>query len=285
MVAARAEFLAAGHYEPIADAVARQVADGWRDPATLPAERSDAVAMNSGRPERTGTSGAAGVQDEVETRSSDSAGVQGDVVLDVGAGTGYYLGHTLDKLAGRRDETDAGVIADASGRAGSHGVAMDVSAYALRRAAKAHPRIAAIGADVWDALPLRDGSVSAILDVFAPRNAAEFHRVLRPGGTLVVVTPSPGHLAELVDRFGMLSVDERKDERIEETLAESFILETRAELTHRMSLAAHDIGRLIRMGPSAHHIDTASLEETLDMIDAPLGVTAAVTVARYSARF
>ena len=61
-----------------------------------------------------------------------------------------------------------------------------------------------------------------VLDVFAPRNGAEFHRVLRPGGRLVVVTPTPAHLAELVPLLGLIGVDPDKDERLEASLGSRF---------------------------------------------------------------
>ncbi|NEK06033.1 SAM-dependent methyltransferase, partial [Rhizobium leguminosarum] len=58
------------------------------------------------------------------------------VVLEVGAGTGYYLAHTLDSIAGVR------------------GVGLDISVPAAKRLAKAHPRVGAVVADVWEGLPL-----------------------------------------------------------------------------------------------------------------------------------
>src|SRR5258705_9927810 len=87
------------------------------------------------------------------------------LVLDVGAGTGHYLATVLDALPAH------------------HGVALDVAKAAVRRAARAHPRAAAVVADAWRGLPLADGCADLVLDIFAPRNGAEFRRVLRPGGT------------------------------------------------------------------------------------------------------
>ena len=82
---------------------------------------------------------------------------------------------------------------------------------AARRAARAHPRAGAAVCDVWRGLPLADACADVVLDVFAPRNGAEFRRVLRPGGRLVVVTPTPAHLAELVPLLGLIGVDPDKD--------------------------------------------------------------------------
>src|SRR5690606_26986989 len=92
------------------------------------------------------------------------------------------------------------------------GVCLDVSAPALRRAARAHERLAAVGADVWRPLPLRDGAAACVLSVFGPRNVPEIIRVLAPGGRLVVVTPTAQHLGELAGPLGMIGVDPHKDE-------------------------------------------------------------------------
>jgi 23S rRNA (guanine745-N1)-methyltransferase len=94
-------------------------------------------------------------------------------VLEVGAGTGYYLTQVLAALSGGR------------------GVALDVSVPAARRAAGARPRAGSVVADVWQRVPLLDGCVDVLLDVFAPRNGDEFARLLSTTGVLVVVVPEP----------------------------------------------------------------------------------------------
>src|SRR3954453_17777493 len=127
---------------------------------------------------------AAGHYDFIAQALADAA--EGDFVLDAGTGTGNYLARVLDALPG------------------AAGLGLDVSKPALRRAAKAHPRAAAVLADLWRPLPVADQAASVILDVFAPRNGAEFRRVLRPDGKLLVVTPGPDHLGELVTPYGMI---------------------------------------------------------------------------------
>ncbi len=94
--------------------------------------------------------------------------VGGGPVLEIGAGTGYYLGAAIDRLA-------AAVGPDAVG------LALDSSRYAARRAASAHARIGSIVADAWSRLPIRDGAIGSVLSVFAPRDPAEIARVLAPG--------------------------------------------------------------------------------------------------------
>ncbi|MQA95618.1 MAG: 23S rRNA methyltransferase [Streptosporangiales bacterium] len=187
-------------------------------------------------------------------------------VVDVGAGTGRHLGAVLDALPGRV------------------GLALDVSKYALRRAARAHPRAGAVVWDVWRPFPVADGVASLVLDVFSPRNAAEFHRVLVPGGGLLVVTPAPGHLRELAAPLGLLTVDERKDERLGQALGTWFRAGYRTDLTVPMLLTHEQVAAVVGMGPSARHIDPAELPVRIATLPSPVEVTATFHVSRYIRR-
>ncbi|WP_020671245.1 putative RNA methyltransferase [Amycolatopsis nigrescens] len=220
MVAARAEFLAAGHYAPLAAELAVRAAERVRD----------------------------------------------GLVVDAGAGTGYYLARVLDELPD------------------SSGLALDVSALALRRAARAHPRIGAAVWNLWQPWPVADDSASVLLNVFAPRNGAEFHRVLRPDGVLLVASPRPGHLAELASVVDLLAVDERKDERLDAALAGFFELTGRTECTRSLLLAPEDVRRVIRMGPSAHHLHRDGRRARLDALHEPVEVTASFQVSAFAPR-
>ena len=183
------------------------------------------------------------------------------LVVEVGAGTGYYL---------------AGVVA-----AGVRtGLALDVSPYAARRAAKAHERIGAVVCDAWQRLPVRDGAASVVLDVFAPRNAAEIARVLAPGGVLLVVTPNAGHLRELVGVLGLVRVDEDKDRRLAGTVGDLFIRTGSESLEWTMTLDRQTARHLVAMGPSAWHTDLSRIVE----LPEPVVVTASVTLSRWNVR-
>lgn len=199
-------------------------------------------------------------------RSTDliTAGRTADgCVADVGAGTGYHLARVLDALPDRA------------------GLALDVSKYAVRRAARAHPRIGAVACDTWRPLPLRDGAAAVLLDVFAPRNGPEFRRVLARDGLLVVVTPTADHLFELVAELGLLSVDERKDERVAGTLGASFTRTTSQVYEETLRLAHDEVEALVAMGPSAWHTAPAAVAEHLTHLPDPLPVTLSVTLATY----
>jgi 23S rRNA (guanine745-N1)-methyltransferase len=184
------------------------------------------------------------------------------LVLDLAGGTGYYLARVLDALDGRL------------------GACVDLSAPALRRAARAHPRAVALGADAWQSLPFADGAAALVLSVFGPRNAAEIRRVLTPGGTLLVATPGADHLAELREALGLIGIDERKTERLAEAYggyADSSMTPVRYELR----LGHAELTDLVAMGPSARHIAADELAGRVAALPAAVTVTVDVAVHRY----
>ncbi len=184
-------------------------------------------------------------------------------VVDVGAGTGHHLAYVLAAPPERL------------------GLALDTSTAALRRAARIHPRVTAVGADAWKPLPLRDGVAAIVLSVFAPRNAGELARILAPGGSLLAVTPTTRHLAELVGPLGLLSVPDEKEDRLDAQLADEFELSGRRGVEHSMFLTREEMGQLVRMGPSSWHVDDAALAEGLAALPDPLTVTGSTTVSVY----
>jgi 23S rRNA (guanine745-N1)-methyltransferase len=184
-------------------------------------------------------------------------------VVDAGAGPGYYLAAALDRCPH------------------AAGVAIDISKFAARRAAGAHPRIAAVVADVWVALPVRSGTASAIINVFAPRHAPEFRRVLHTDGALVVVTPTARHLREIVRPLRLLSVDEEKARQVDAALDDRFSVADREEHEFRLELSHPAVETLVRMGPSAWHRSPADVRGRLASLPDPLGVTASFTISTY----
>jgi 23S rRNA (guanine745-N1)-methyltransferase len=218
MVAARARFLAAGHFAPVTDAL---------------------VAL--------------------------AAGAGAGLAVEVGAGTAHHLAGVLDALP-------------------EHvGVAVDLSPHAARRAARAHPRIAAVVADAA-ALPLADACASLVLDVFAPRNGAELRRVLREDGALVVARPEREHLQELRPALGLLEVDPEKERRVEQALGPYLARDARRALSFRMALGRADVAALAAMGPSARHLDPAALAARVAALPEPAPVTASIVVERWRPR-
>lgn len=197
MVAARFDFLSAGHYRPLAETVAELSAPALAGP--------------------------------------------GATVLDAGTGTGHYLRVVLDRFP----EAAA--------------VGLDISKFALRRAARMNPEAVNLVSDVWQPLPVADDAVDVITVVFAPRNAAEFARVLRPGGRLVVVTPRPGHLGEVLAQTGMLGIEPAKEERLAASLEGHFSPLAARDLDLDLRLGPADVANLALMGPAGHHLDRDAL--------------------------
>ncbi|MEV1133531.1 putative RNA methyltransferase [Rhodococcus coprophilus] len=221
MIAARADFLGAGYYDAVRDAVAS---------------------------------------------ACSSASEEDPRILEVGAGTGQYLQTVLDALPGAR------------------GIGLDVSKPAVRRIARAHPRAGSVLADVWRQLPVRSGSLTHVLSVFAPRNAAESHRVLVPGGALVVASPTTEHLRELVALPGMVSVDDRKTERLSAALSGLFERTARTPVQFSVALPRPALAHLAGMGPSAHHLTSAERTALLAALPDPFDVTVSVVVSTWTRR-
>jgi 23S rRNA (guanine745-N1)-methyltransferase len=191
-------------------------------------------------------------------------------------GAGHYAG-LADRLAQRAAAlVRSGRVLDAVAEA--TGLALDVSALALRRAARAHERLGAAVWNLWEPWPLATGSASVLLNVFAPRNGAEFHRVLQPGGSLLVVSPQPAHLRELASVVDLLEVDGRKEERLDSALAGFFEPVSRQEHTELLTLSPVDVRRVMLMGPNAHHPERL---KRLGDVREPLDVTASFVLSEY----
>ena len=226
MVNSRETFLSNGHFAPFVEAV------------------SDAVA------------------DVVERAAGDAD----PIVVEAGAGTGYYLAHTLDLIEGAR------------------GVGLDVSVPAAKHLAKSHPRVGAVVADVWEQLPIRTGSVHALAVVFAPRNPAEFARVLVDGGEAVMLVADQGHLDELREPLGILGVEDGKIERLVAQSAGHLAPAADPELIEfPMQLGRDAIAAQVGMSPSARHISAGELAERMAALPPTLTVTARARLDRLCA--
>ncbi|MGX7677418.1 putative RNA methyltransferase [Jatrophihabitans sp. DSM 45814] len=185
------------------------------------------------------------------------------LVVDLAGGTGYYLTAVLDRLTR------------------AMGLCVDVSAAALRRAARAHPRAAAVGADVWQPLPIRTAAASVIINVFGPRNATEIERILTNTGQLIVVSPTPEHLHELLEPLDTLSVDPDKSARQAATFARLHQIASE-RLTYPLRLDHPSVAAIVGMGPTASHAAPAELQEKIAALPELTSVTVAVRVDSYT---
>ncbi|MFI9603472.1 putative RNA methyltransferase [Streptomyces sp. NPDC052043] len=207
------------------------------------ATSGDDAAMVRARDRFLATGRYAPIRRAVAHLAADSAPQRGTVV-DVGCGTGYYLAGVLDQLPGAR------------------GLGLDTSVRALRSAARAHERAAAATWDVFRPFPLADQVADVVLDVFAPRNPAEFCRVLRPAGRLIVARPTARHLAELRGRVpAMVSIDPLKEQRLHQALDPYFEAVVTERVEYSMALVGLEALDLVGMTPSARHLSRTELDE------------------------
>jgi 23S rRNA (guanine745-N1)-methyltransferase len=139
---------------------------------------------------------------------------------------------------------------------------MDVSREAARLAAREHPGIHFFVANVNEKVLLSDDSVQVLLDVFAPRNAVEFDRVIAPDGLLLIVIPGPRHLANLRDELDILPLGIEADKRqhVVEQFAGTFPRIEEHAVACEMSLTGADLADLVQMTPNYWHSSSQTWE-------------------------
>jgi 23S rRNA (guanine745-N1)-methyltransferase len=166
----------------------------------------------------------------------------GDVVLDAGCGDGFYLGELASQIG-----FDA------------HGV--DISIPAVDAAARRYPGCEWIVANADRFVPYADRSFSIVLSITARRNAAEFRRVLREGGHLLVALPAPE------DLVGLRGTGRDRVDGAIETFARNFTIVDRRRVTTAADLDSvgvhdvlHSIYRPMRSKPAEAMRVTFSLD-------------------------
>ena len=101
-----------------------------------------------------------------------------DAVLDAGSGDGFYLGSL-------------------AGQCGFRGCGIDISIPAVDAAARRYPECEWTVANADRFIPYAEHCFSVVMSITARMNPAEFHRVLRAHGRLLVALPAPDDLIEL----------------------------------------------------------------------------------------
>jgi 23S rRNA (guanine745-N1)-methyltransferase len=165
----------------------------------------------------------------------------GPCVLDVGCGEGYYIGG----IAARFGATPG------TGPRPSF-LGMDLSKAAARMAARRYPGVTFLVGDVNRRICLPDASASLLLNVFSPRNPAEFERIVVPGGLGLIAIPEGRHLRSLREGLGLLDIPEDKERRLLEKLA-GFRLVDRRALRYPLTLPPPAVNDLVAMSPNAWH--------------------------------
>lgn len=185
-------------------------------------------------------------------------------IVDAGCGEGWYLGQLQQRLA------------DVTGCF----FGVDVAKSAVQMAAKRYPAAQFVVADVWQKLPFADASVAVLLNLFAPRHAAEFARVLASEGLLLIVIPQPHHLQQLSEKLGLLDIEAEKQQKIVAQLADSFTLQVIEPVTIEMGLDRTALENLVQMTPYYRHLTTAVQDRVAALVHEQ--VTAAFDILTFS---
>ena len=180
------------------------------------------------------------------------------VIVEPGGGTGFYA-HAATQVA-----------------SSSVAVSFDISVQAAKVCARQSNRIAAVVADVWQPWPIGENSADIVLSVFSPRNFAETKRVLKSGGTLIVVAPEHHHLVELRNRFNALNIRHDKSETISALLGNFTKIE---QFVHQSTelLDGQAMYETLLSGPNGHHLQPNDMEAILE--SKPLDVTHSVSIS------
>lgn len=173
--------------------------------------------------------------------------------LDIGCGEGYYTALLAQALPA------------------ADGYALDISREAVKRACRRAPQVTWMVASMAR-VPLADASCQFIASVFSPLDWAEAKRLLSPGGGLMKVGPTSGHLMELRERL-YDEVREYTDDKHLALVPDGMSLAHSETLEFTLSLAEpQDRANLLAMTP---HGWRASAERRAQVIEAaePLVVT------------
>jgi 23S rRNA (guanine745-N1)-methyltransferase len=103
------------------------------------------------------------------------------VILDAGCGEGYYLRRMRHHLTGTGQAGDAVLCG------------LDISKHGIRVAARRDPDGLYAVAGTFR-MPVLPGRIDVLLTHFSPVSAADFRRVARPGGMVLVGGPGEDHL-------------------------------------------------------------------------------------------
>ena len=181
---------------------------------------------------------------------------EGDAVLDLGCGEGYYAGVVLQRCPG----------------VALYGV--DISKAAVRLAARV-----LTGAQFAVAsaarVPLPAGSVDAVISVFAPVVGEELQRLLRPGGCYVKVTPAPKHLWALRE----LLYDEPRPHKDAADLPRGFVQVVKEEIGFGVDLEGQLLQDLVTMTPYAYRGQRENKERLAGLERLSLEMAFQLTVA------
>ncbi len=193
-------------------------------------------------------------------------------ILDAGCGEGFYLKRLKESLA-QRPGTPCPVD--------YYGV--DISKVAVRQATQRDKTMNWFVASIVD-LPFAPGALDIVLNVFSLADFAEFSRILRASGKLVIASPGPRHLNGLREIIYPVAREHAGSTRAEQARG-LFSLADEKRINYQLELqSSQEIMDLLAMTPYFWNIDlnTKSKVEALDRL--ALDVDVLISVFKKTAR-
>ncbi len=165
-------------------------------------------------------------------------------VLDIGCGEGFYSRKLQESHS---DKTF---------------YAFDISKDSVQIAAKSEPNWA-VNWFVGDLarLPIKDGSMDILLDIFSPANYGEFRRVLSKDGILIKVIPTKNHLKELRQKVqDQLIKKDYSNQDIKNHFQEHFTILSSKTASLTKPITAEQLQALLSMTPLLFHVDQTKID-------------------------
>ncbi|NLE07544.1 MAG: hypothetical protein GX627_02965 [Parcubacteria group bacterium] len=186
-------------------------------------------------------------------------------ILEVGCGTAFYLKRLKDNIDNdlKKEFCYFGT---------------DISKEAIKISAKKYKDINFIVADTYFKIPIKNKTVKIILNIFSPRNPEEFSRLLDDKGIIITVIPNENHLNELIEKFGLVKVEQEKKKHLMDALDGQFDKIEDYNFTKKISLKSNSIIDLIKMGPSYKCLNDKKIINIKNMNKNLLEVTASFNI-------
>ena len=166
-------------------------------------------------------------------------------ILDVGCGEGYYA----------RQISECGLPCFS----GCIVTALDLSKEAVRCASRGSSDVCWLVSDLAR-IPLKDGSVDAILNIFTPANYGEFRRILTGDGLLLKVIPGNAHLIELREAVqDSIRTKEYSNRPVIDHFSGQFALTEQIPLKKTIPVQSGSLEALFDMTPLLFHVEKENL--------------------------
>lgn len=175
------------------------------------------------------------LSDAIVTQVANSVNGFNQALIDLGCGEGYYL----------QQLRDASLNDSKSESANLKLLGIDISKFAVRLAAK-RKMDARLVVDSAFNIPLFENRIDTAISVFSPISCEETARILKPGGTLIMVGPGEKHLSGLTKLIYDKTVPHAGNPLDSDA---QFTLQESLEIKQDISVKGSDILDLLTMTP------------------------------------